>query len=143
MLFAQALRQEEEAPDKIEQNNARPHQKGRAIIDRCQQAADAGAEDKANAADSAKDAKVLSTILRLGNIGDIGKEHTKVAPGQPIDDAAQEEQPERATQAKEQVTDRRAKQTDEEDRASTKAIAQQAQARRGNKLAEAIDRNHP
>jgi hypothetical protein len=142
-LFTQALRQEEEAPGDIEQDDPGSDDKWRAVVDIRQQAADAGADDEASARDSAHHTKVLAALLWLSDIRDIGQEHAKVAAGQAIDDTAQEEDPERATQAKEQVTDRRAQQADEQDRAPAKAIAEPPQARGRDKLADAKDRDQP
>src|SRR5436190_1072370 len=107
MLLAQALRQKEVAPDDVEQDDGGCHEKRHAVIDSRQQPTNGRTNHEADARCAPNDAEVLAALLRLGNIGDIAKKDTKVATGQPIDDAAQEEYPERTSQAKEQVANRR------------------------------------
>src|SRR5579859_1220648 len=113
MLFVQAFGQKAKAPHECKQNDERRRQKRRAIIDSGQQTTNGRAEDKANAREATDQAKVFAAFLRLGNVRNIGKEDTKVAAGQTIDDAAHKENPDGAAKTKEQVAKRRAKQANE------------------------------
>src|SRR6185437_12546874 len=107
------------------------------------EAADGWPGDEANAADGRESAKELAALLWLGDISDIGEQDAEIATCQAVDDAPQEEDPQCAAKAKEQVADSRAKQADDQDWTTAKAIAERAQTWGSNELADGIAGGQP
>ena len=126
VLFLQTLWQQEVPTDERKQEKASGGKKWCTVVDRCQQSTNSRANERTDTCRSTEHAEVLATVLWFRDISDIAKQDWDVAACQAIDDASEEEQPERTAKAQDEIAYRGTKETDEENGASPKTVGKHA-----------------
>lgn len=102
------------------------------------EAAEGGAEDKAEAEGGTDETHAFSPVFRGGDVGNVGLGNTNVAAGNAVNDAGEEEKGEGAGKAKKEKTKSRAKLGEDEDFFAAEFVGEMAKVGSGKKLKKGI-----